>query len=624
MALEEEQAEVLQELRLAAECLSDCGHFAGVEPVALRRLAAGAVHFSLPAGQALFGQGDPADAVYLLISGRLSVTGAGRVTAEIDGGELVGELGWLLGEARSATVVARRDSELLRLPAELIDELVRESTALNLALARLCARRLQRSNLTREPRRRASVFALVPSDDDLDVAEVAASLLAELSRFGRAELVWDARARAHTAGWFNRMERANDYVLYVADSHDSGWTRQCCRQADALLLAGGAHADPRPFVGIAATAARARGVRVELAIVHEGRLRVGAAARWRAAWPHAQAHHLVDSADYGRMARLLAQRGVGLVLSGGGARGFAHLGVIRALREARVPLDFVGGSSIGAIIAAGVAMGWDDAQMRSRYHRSFVATNPLSDYTFPLVALTRGRKVARLLNREFGAVAIEDLRIPFLCVSANLTTGRALEHREGGLAEALRASVAIPGILPPVFRGEDVLVDGAVINNLPVDLMRAHRPGFVIGCDVSAERNPIAASAPRGDPPFWRLFARAGGERRIHIFQVLMHAGMVSGASNDAAHRELADLLIKPSLPHVDLLNWQAFDHAIEAGYRWACRLLEEERPMLPRLEASVSSGRPGNSLVQEIARRAAVTAPADRRARRSRPVPRD
>ncbi len=361
----------------------------------------------------------------------------------------------------------------------------------------------------------------------------------------------------------------------------------------------------------AAAAARARANRGPRARVHGGRFRAGAASRWRGALPEIQGHHLVDAADYGRLARLLAQRGVGLVLSGGGARGFAHLGVIRALREARVPLDFVAGSSIGAIIAAGVAMGWDDEQMRLRYRRSFVDTNPLSDYTFPLVALTRGRKVGRLLCREFGAACIEDLRIPFLCVSANLTTGRALEHRHGGLAEALRASVAIPGVLPPVFRDDEVLVDGAVINNLPVDLMRAHRPGLIIGCDVSAERNVISARASRDHPPFWRFFARArGGARRIHIFQVLMHAGMANGASNVAAHRELADVLLRPPLPDVDLLDWQAFDQVIDAGYRYA-RLELEARPSLPRLQPAAARLPARNSLSAEIARRAAISGAA-------------
>ncbi len=153
-------------------------------------------------------------------------------------------------------------------------------------------------------------------------------------------------------------------------------------------------------------------------------------------------------------------------------------------------------------------------------------------------------------------------------MSANLTTGRVVEHRAGRVVDALRASVAIPGVMPPVRRGEDVLVDGAAINNLPVDIMQAPCPGLVIGSDVGADR-----------------FALGRGGRRINIIQVLMHAGMINSAASERAQRELADVLLKPPLANVDLLNWQAFDRAIQAGYDYA-RAALETLPQLPRLHA--------------------------------------
>jgi NTE family protein len=206
------------------------------------------------------------------------------------------------------------------------------------------------------------------------------------------------------------------------------------------------------------------------------------------------------------------------------------------------------------------------------------------------VALTRGRKVSRLLQREYGDILIEDVRQPFFCVSANLTTGRALEHRDGRLVEALRASVAIPGVMPPVYRGEDVLVDGAAINNLPVDLMQTHAPGLVIGCDASADR-----------------FALGSGPRQLNIFQILMHSGMVRNASSEALQRQLADVVLKPPLSNVDLLNWQAFDRAILAGYEYARHTLES-LPAIPRL--ATAADRPQrSSLVAELERRLAAIA---------------
>jgi NTE family protein len=589
MALDEEQAYAAHEMRSAIDWLRDCADLAGVDAAALESLAAAAVHFSLPAGSILFESGASPDGVYLVASGRLGVKSTARagLTAEIERGELVGEAGWLLGLQRSATVVALRDSELLLVPNAQLDRIAVRSTHFSLALARLCARRLRHSNRQEYKPKRARVFTIVPSSIEVDVADLAARLVDELQRAGRTELLWDARATTHTADWFYRIEEANDYVVYVANFIPSGWTRQCCRQADVILLAAPAGAPLRPWPSGIAEAAIARGARVELALLHQGRFEAHSAARWLQGVPVTLHHHIVTPADLGRVARLLTRRGVGLVLSGGGARGFAHLGIIRALRESGVPLDFVGGVSIGAIIAAGVAMGWSDEEMRLRYRRGFVDTNPVNDYTFPFVALTRGRKVSRLLEREYGDVLIEDLRLPYFCISANLTTGRALEHRSGRLSHALRASVAIPGVMPPVFHDAGVLVDGAAINNLPVDFMQSHAPGLVIGSDVGADHS--------------------FGKRRVNIFQILMHAGMVNSAASERAQRELADVLLKPPLTNVDLLNWQAFDRAIQAGYVYARSALEN-LPAIPRLLAAAAAADTPNSLAIELQTRLAAT----------------
>ena len=218
-------------------------------------------------------------------------------------------------------------------------------------------------------------------------------------------------------------------------------------------------------------------------MLHETGIANGVAARWQASLPGIRHHHVRGSADFERVVRLLTGRAVGLVLSGGGARGFAHLGVVRALREHGVPIDLVGGTSMGGILAAGVAKDWDDAELVERFRRCFVDTNPLSDFTLPVVSLVSGRKVGMLLRRELGDLDIEDLPLPFFCVSSNLTTGRIAVHQRGPLWRWLRASVAIPGVLPPVFQGGEVFVDGGSMNNLPVDVMRASGRGAVIGVD---------------------------------------------------------------------------------------------------------------------------------------------
>jgi NTE family protein len=591
MALDEDQPSAGRDVRPVIDRLRDCADLAGVDAPTFQALADCAVQFSLPAGNLLFAQGSAADGVYLLISGRLGVKldGGSRWVAEIERGELVGETGWLLHEARTASVIALRDSEIIQIPNAGMAAATGGSTSLSMALARLAARRLRRSNQQYRSLKRARVFVVVPNNDEIDVAELASRLIDHLGQGALAELVWDVRASRQTLAWFNHIEEINDYVVYVADPTESRWTRQCCRQADVILLAARARAAARPGGGSVA-AALERGARIELALLHDGEFAAGAAVRWLAASPTTSHHHVVDDADLGRVTRLLTRRGVGLVLSGGGARGFAHLGVIRALREARVPIDFVGGASIGSIIAAGVAMGWSDAQMHSCYRRGFVDSNPVNDYTFPLVALTRGRKVSRLLQREYGDVMIEDLRHPFFCISCNLTNGRAFEHRAGSLAQALRASVAIPGVMPPVVWGDDVLVDGAAINNLPVDVMQRHAPGLVIGSDVGAERPSHTA-------------------QRINIIQILMQAGMAGSAASAASQRSLADVLLKPLLDNVDLLNWHAFDRAIDAGFTHAREIIAEI-PDIPRLAPAGADARV-NSLTLELERRMAAATTA-------------
>ena len=610
MALDEEKAFAETAQRSPIDHLRECPFLDRVDADAVQSLAAAAVHFSLPAGQLLFDAGTSADGLYIVAGGRLGVQnpGGGAWLAHIGRGDVIGESGWLLAETRSARIVALRDSELLWIAGALLDRIAAQSSSFALAIARLCAMRLRREHRHERPKIHASIFTIVPNSLDVDVAELATTLTRELARFGRAELVWDVRANAQPTEWFNAIEEANDFVVYVAHARPSAWTRQCCRQADTLLLTACAGAPPRPWPHLEADMPARGTVRSELVLLHAEPFRSGALAPWLtspgASVGIAQHHHVAGAADIGRLARLVSHRGVGLVLSGGGARGFAHLGVIRALREAHIPLDYIGGVSIGAIIAAGVGMGWPDEEMRERYRRSFVATNPVNDYTFPFVALARGHKVTRLLQREFGQICIEDLRVPFFCISANLSTGRATEHLTGPVWQALRASVAIPGVLPPVFRGEEVLVDGAAINNLPVDVMQQHQPGFVIGVDVGADRSFTAEAAQGEGPPLWRFFSRRNnGRRRINIFQVLARAGMINSATTAKQQRELADLLLKPTLTNIDLLNWQAFDRAIDLGYDYARDALVQA-DSVPRVREIETATPRNNSLNVELARR--------------------
>ncbi len=549
--------------------------FRGLDRPTLAAIAAELESLSLPGGATLFEAGEQPDAMYLLIAGCLGAYAGGetpRLLGRIAAGETVGEMGLVSGHTRTATVRALRDSDLMRLPRESFDRVILQHPAALLRIAQLLAERLESSDRGVVSHIGPRTFTVLPQSIEVDVGSFATELVAALGRHGRAELVWSVRGADHTSAWFHRIETVNDYVVYVADPEPTTWSKLCVRQADSVLLVARAEAPAAPWpLAVRDLGHGSLSARAELVLLHDERIEPGAAARWCRQLPGAPHHHVRGPEDVARVARLLTGHAVGLVLSGGGARGFAHIGVVRALREAGIAIDLVGGTSMGAIMGAGVAAGWTTDEMVERFHRTFVATNPLNDYTLPIVSLVAGRKVSRLLRQEFGDAAIEDLPLPFYAVSANLTTGRGSVHRAGDLWRWLRASVAIPGVLPPVFHQGEVHVDGGAINNMPVDVMRAVHSGIVIGVDVGSDTTFTSDIQDVDLPPLWKLlgwFRRH--KQRPTILQILFRAGMVNSEAATVAGRRLTDVLLQPPLADVDLLNWHAFERAIEAGYRHA------------------------------------------------------
>lgn len=564
--------------------LAEMPLFSGLDPGLLREIAAVVEWLTLPGGAKLFSAGDPPDALYLVLSGCLGAFSADparrRFLARIAAGDMVGEMGLISGRPRSADVVALRDTELARISAQAFNEVLRGQPEAMLRIARLTVDRLAQSQSPAAAARSrgASTFTVLPQSVEVDFGGFASRLVKALAELGRAELVWSVRAKTHTSQWFNRIEAANDYVVYVADPTPDRWTKLCVRQADALLLLARAESPAGSWAALRWPHDHSMAPqRSELILLHDSKLETGAAARWLTDLPEIPHHHVQDPEDYARLARVLTGRGVGLVFSGGGARGFAHIGIVKALREARIPIDLVGGTSMGAILGAGVALRWSIDELTERFRRAFVDSRPLRDYTLPFVSLVSGRKVSTRLYEAFGDLTIEDLPLDFFCISSNLTTGQTMVHRRGTLWRWLRASVAVPGVLPPVLDHGQVLVDGAAMNNLPVDVMRELGRGPVIGSDVGADRAFAATSEEIDVPQPWQLLRWAKARRRCpSIFQILWRAGMVNSTASTVAHRAQSDLILQPSLEEVDMLDWDAFDRAIQAGYEYAVKKLQE------------------------------------------------
>jgi len=559
----------------------------GVGSELVARLLAGASWFSLPAGTLLERCGENYCALFVLITGRLTVfledsDGVKRTIGEVHAGETIGEMSVLSGEPPMAQVAAVRDSELLRVDAPFFRELIALCPKLSSNVTQGLIQRLTTSAHGSGNIRTCKAVAIVPLQDHLEDERIAVQIAHQLNHMGYKTAVLHAADGSGSTEWLNRIEATHEFVLYRGDSPHSSWTSLCRRQADRVFLL--ARTDrPLSLDRFIANGTTVGGSLPELLLLHpDGRLNASqeefsfSDGTFRACF-HVRAE---CSEDVGRLARFIAGRAVAFVLGGGGARGFAHIGVAKALAEAGVPFDRLGGTSMGAIIAAGLAAEWSIEELRGRMSEAFVQANPLSDYTVPLIALVRGRKVSQLLRNHFGTIRIENLPRPFLCVSSDLSAGQIHVHQRGVLWHALRASISLPGILPPVTLGKHLLVDGGIMNNLPVDLMPRLGDGPIIASDVSGQVDLETNDENYGERPIWRLlWQRMRGTPSI--VSILMRSATVGSEAQRRVVRERANLLFQPRAEGIGLRDWRMFDHAIAAGYAHAARLLEQHGSLL-------------------------------------------
>jgi NTE family protein len=385
---------------------------------------------------------------------------------------------------------------------------------------------------------------------------------------GFTAVVVGSEALSAPTEWFSTVEATHDFVIYAAEYDDLTWRQLVGRQVDRLFFLGrGDHKPPEQVDSYSDTLHR-QGL-VDLILLQDpATQRPAGSEAWLDAIKASRLFHLRDGdpADIARLGRIISGQSVGLVLSGGGARAYAHVGAVKALREKGVPIDFIGGSSMGAIVAAGVACGWDDDELAARITAAFVKSSPLDDITLPLVAMTRGDKVRQRLCEHFGEVEIADLWLPFFCISSNLTSGAYQLHRRGSLRHALRASISLPGVMPPVAQDNNILVDGAVMKNFPADVMRAFHLGPIVGVDVTRGRS-ITANDVRSES-VWRWILSGDWRRGPPIVSLLMRAATVSSGRDLAVAHEATDLLITPAVEGVEIRNWRAFAPAVESGYR--------------------------------------------------------
>ncbi len=570
----------------------------------------------IPRGELLFDQGDPADGFYILMAGSMAIEkqlpeGERIISTYVQRGEILGEMALLAEEGsqlRAAGVRAMRDSELYQFPVAGFYQFLEDYPKLLMQITRILADRLRRPQQVRQKRQAhnklITVLSVQPGLDarsftdrlKLAFTDYGSSLLvnggyldAQLCTPGIAQSSDASSNRLRLSHWFEAQEKQYDFLLLQADEVLTQWSRRCIRMADHIILLapgrGGVvelgpmeeHVFHHNFLDEHSRA------RTTLVFLHPDGERLPEGTRdWLASRDVTGHFHLrMDrEQDFHRLARHLAGKSVGLVLSGGGARGFAHIGVMNAMRRRGIPIDVIGGTSMGAVLAAEYALGWSLKRITEETGGNL--SRFLFDYTLPLTSLFAGRRLALGLKGLFGDVHVEDMWLPFFCVSSNLTRARQKVHEQGLLWPAIQASNSAPGILPPVVMEGDLHVDGALLNNLPVDVMDRMCNGSVIAVDVSPAVD-LQEIAPYGNGlSGWRLLWH-----KLNPFMspldmpgiqsILRRSGELASISNQQMQiKQHADLYLRMPIDDFPQDNYKAVEDIVRTGYDYARERLDE------------------------------------------------
>jgi predicted acylesterase/phospholipase RssA len=553
---------------------------------------------SLAGGDWLMRQGDPGDALYFLVRGRLQAWARGengkdrgRFLNEIVPGDSVGELSLLTGAPRAVGIQAIRDSLLVRLDREAFERLAHEHPAMVMRLAANVATLLQSSNFgTKSSTRNLNSITILPLDTSPRLENFCRELMLELENEGSTlSLTADELGRKGAPveslqpgqpvpeslkNWLQDQENEHRFLVYHCLPGNADWSHFALRHSDMVLLVGDASHDPAPRkweIDLLETSGATIARRMLVLLQSPPDKPIQGTAAWLADRRiDFHLHVRKDQPDdLSRVTRIISGNALGLVLAGGAARGFAHLGVHLAIQELGLPIDWIGGTSIGAIMGAAIAAPISTEETIDLCRKSFVDGKPFSDFTIPMMSLIRGRRMDNLLRQNLD-YRIEDLPIPFYCVSCNLDNGSTNLHESGDLPEALRASAALPGIIPPAVVNQRLTIDGAVVNNLPVDVMRQKPVRRIIAVDLGSAESVMVDYASMPAP--WAIFRGrylpfARRYRVPSLANIMLKATLLGTIERVREQGKLADILLNPPVRQFGMTEVKSFEKIVQAGY---------------------------------------------------------
>ncbi|OQR78858.1 neuropathy target esterase sws-like, partial [Tropilaelaps mercedesae] len=587
-------------------------------------------------GRTVYRQNDVSDAMHIVLSGRLrsvatAADGKRHLVGEYGRGDLVGLVEVLTEAPRTSTMMAVRDSELAKLPIGLLNVIKIKHPVVVTRLIQLLGQRIlgsmRRETVSptqdvvpiRKSQSNFSTIALLPVTDDVPLHAFSLELnysiqglsLRLTSDYVKKELGPNALDKSNEyrlCSWLGQLEDRHKVLLYQCDKDFTSWTQRCIRQADCILIV--ALAENGPQLGQLEQQAEsiAKRTQKEFVLLHrEGGPNPSNTVDWLNIRSWCSSHHhlrcpkrvfgkrnkLQDvyrklegvpcntHSDFARLARFLTGTSIGLVLGGGGARGCSHVGMIKAITEAGIPIDMVGGVSIGAFMSALWAQEMDitpfTQKAREWAYRTVSPWQQLFDITYPITAWFTGHAFNSGIHATFGDKQIEDLWLPYFTVTTDISDSCPRVHRHGSLWRYIRASMSLAGILPPLCDPIDghLLLDGGYVNNLPADEMfRQMGAENIIAIDVGSQDDTDLTSYGDTLSGWWLLWKRTMPNFGEPV-KIPNSAEIQSRLAYVSCVRQLEEvkssdycMYVRPPIDRYKTLQFGLFNEIMEVGYQ--------------------------------------------------------
>ena len=537
----------------------------------------------LEVGEYLFKQGDTENSLYIVLSGRLRVIlqndNGNQILGDISTGEPVGELALFTKEPRIASVVAIRKSVVFQLTEADYLRLVNQYPTFAHTLSNYVINRLRRNAFQQRMGAPPKNIAVVKLQQDMDISPWTNEIRHQLGLMKVNINVYFAEDHLNeqSNALFDEMENHDGLNFLVCDNNHPVWANQCLTYSDLVLVVSDFYAPSEIYSienRLKLYESNILNKKIYLVLLHpENGLMPTMTSRWfinRNINLHLHIRKN-NGKDLRRFSRIITHQAIGLVLGGGGSKGFSHIGAAKAMLESGIEFDFLGGTSAGALYGIMMCFKDFDIQKATDICKLGVVKKITSnDYNLPIISLMTGRKIRLFLKETLGDIFLEDLWVNTFCVSTNYSTATIKIHESGLARLQVEASIAIPGVYPPVIIDRHLHVDGGVMDNLPIDAMYQKPVKHIIALSLSAQSPHLVdiETVPTAWELFINKFTKKHRYRLPRMASILINSLTLNSVQKQEITKTQVSMYLEMDLRNYGFLDGDKWSEILEKGYQ--------------------------------------------------------